>query len=209
MNKAIKKNSLGLALAIVFLAGSTAAQAGLREGVAAYQRGIFTVALKELAPLAEQGEMKAQLLLGDMYSGVRGVPQDHAKAAFWYRKAAEQGSAPAQASLGVMYERGIGVPQDGKEAMVLYHKAAEQGFPEAQYVLGGIYQRGLGAVVQPDPVQAHMWFSLATAAGFEAARENMQAIEAGMSPEQIEKAKSLTQEWLAKHKPAADSGARK
>lgn len=208
MNMVIKKNSLGLALAIVFLAGSTAAQAGLKEGVSAYQRGIFTVAFKELAPLAEQGEMKAQLLLGDMYSGVRGVPQDHAKAAFWYRKAAEQGSAPAQTSLGVMYERGIGVQQDGKEAMALYHKAAEQGFPEAQYVLGGIYQRGLGAVVQPDPVQAHMWFNLATTSGFEAARENMQAIEARMSPEQIEKSKSLAREWLAKHKPAEGGAAK-
>lgn len=209
MNKAIKKKSLGLALAIVFLAGSTAAQAGLKEGVAAYRKGSFSVALKELTPLAEQGEMKAQLLLGDMYSGVRGVPQDHAKAAFWYRKAADQGSAPAQTSLGVMYEKGIGVKQDDKEAVSLFLKAAEQGFAEAQYVLGGIYERGLGKTVQPDPVQAHMWFDLAATAGFEVAQENRDRIEAAMNAEQIEKAKSLAKEWLAKHKPVTDSGAHK
>ncbi|MBI3148540.1 MAG: sel1 repeat family protein [Betaproteobacteria bacterium] len=208
MNKSIKKKSLGLALAIVFLAGSTAAQAGLKEGVAAYRKGSFSVALKELTPLAEQGEMKAQLLLGDMYSGVRGVPQDHAKAAFWYRKAADQGSAPAQTSLGVMYEKGIGVKQDEREAVSLYQKAAEQGFAEAQYVLGGMYERGQGTV-QADLVQAHKWFNLAVAAGFGAAQDNMERIEARMSPEQIEKAKSLAKEWLAKHKPVTDSGAHK
>ncbi len=209
MNKAIKKNSLGLALAIVFLAGSAAAHAGLKEGIAAYRQGSFTVAFKELAPLAEQGEMKAQLYLGDMYSGVRGVPQDHVKAAFWYRKAADQGSAAAQTALGVMYEKGIGVKRDDKEAVSLFLKAAEQGFSEAQYVLGGVYERGLGKTVQADPVQAHMWFSLATTSGFEAARDNMESIEAAMSPEQIEKAKSLVKEWLAKHKPAAGGGAHK
>lgn len=209
MNHAIKKNSLGLALAIIFLAGSAGAQAGLNEGVVAYKRGNFTVALKELAPVAESGEVRAQLLLGDMYSGVRGVPQDHAKAALWYRKAAEQGNAPAQTSLGVMYEKGVGVPQDSREAVSLYHKAAEQRFAEAQYVLGGIYERGLDKTVQPDLVRAHMWFNLATTAGFEPARGNMEALEAGMSPGQIEQARAMAKEWLAKHKQPADGGASK
>ncbi|WP_435627019.1 tetratricopeptide repeat protein [Candidatus Ferrigenium straubiae] len=209
MNKSIKKKSLGLVLAIVFLAGSTAAQAGLKEGVAAYRRGSFTVAMKELTPLAEQGDMKAQLLLGGMYGGVRGIPQDHAKAAFWYRKAAEQGSAPAQIALGVMYKNGTGVKQDDREAVSLFRKAAEQGFSEAQYVLGEVYEQGLGTTVKPDPVEAHMWYNLAVTAGFEAARYNMEGIEARMSPEQIEKAKSLAREWLAKHKPTVESDAHK
>ena len=129
MDKAIKKNSFRLALVMMFLAGSAGAQAGLQDGVAAYKRGNFTVALKELAPLAGSGNVEAQLLLGGMYSGgVGGIPQDYAKATSWYRKAAEQGNAPAQTSLGVMYEKGIGVMQDDKEAISLYHKAAEQLF---------------------------------------------------------------------------------
>jgi len=197
MNNAIKRNSFGMALAIVFLAGSAGAQAGLREGVVAYRNGHFSVALKELIPLAEKGDAKAQALLGEMHGSGSGVPQDHAKAASWYRKAALQGNAQAQTSLGVMYEKGIGAPQDDKEAVSWYYKAAEQGHGEALYILGGMYERGQGAI-QADLVQAHKWFNLAVAAGFEVAQDNMEEIEARMSREQIEKARSMAKEWLAK-----------
>lgn len=208
MNHAIKKNSLGLALAIVFLAGSAGAQAGLHEGIVAYRNGHFSVALKELIPLAEKGDAKAQALLGEMHGSGSGVPQDHAKAALWYRKAAEQGNVQAQTSLGVMYEKGIGVPQDDKEAVSWYHKAAERGHGEALYILGGIHERGQGTV-PADLVQAHKWFNLAVAAGFEVAQDNMEEIETRMSRKQVEKARSLARAWLAKHKQPADGGASK
>jgi hypothetical protein len=47
-----------------------------------------------------------------MYYNGKGVPQDYAEAARWYRKAADQGNADAQNNLGVMYGNGQGVPQD-------------------------------------------------------------------------------------------------
>ncbi|MGB3097213.1 MAG: tetratricopeptide repeat protein, partial [Candidatus Deferrimicrobiaceae bacterium] len=40
------------------------------------------------------------------------VPQDHTKAAKWFRKAGEQGDAQAQYNLGLMYDKGQGVPQN-------------------------------------------------------------------------------------------------
>jgi TPR repeat protein len=61
----------------------------------------------------------------------RGVEQDDAEAANWYRKAAEQGHITAQNNLGVMYERGLGVEQDYAEAASWYRKAAEQGNTDA------------------------------------------------------------------------------
>lgn len=208
MGNTMMKNSLRLALAIIFLAGGAGAQAGLQEGIAAYRNGNYSAALKELVPLAENGDAKAQVLLGDMHNGGSGVPQDHAKAALWYRKAAEQGNALAQTSLGVMYERGIGVPQNDKEAVSWLHKAAEQGHAEAQYILGGIYERGQGAI-RADLVQAHKWFNIAVASGFDIAQDNLEEIEAKMSREQIETARSMAKEWLAKHKLPANSGASK
>ena len=191
------KTFFGLILTVFFLMAGTGAQAGLHEGVVAYRNGHFSVALKELIPLAEKGDAKAQALLGEMHGSGSGVPQDHAKAALWYRKAALQGNVQAQTSLGVMYEKGIGVPQDDKEAVSWYHKAAEQGHGEALYILGGIYERGQGTV-QADLVQAHKWFNLAVVAGFEVAQDNMEEIETRMSREQIEKARSMAKEWLAK-----------
>ncbi|HEU0220520.1 MAG TPA: tetratricopeptide repeat protein [Gallionella sp.] len=205
MGKAIKGNSCRLALAIILLAGGASAQAGLQEGVSAYKRGHFSIALKELAPLAEKGDAKAQTILGEMHSSGSGVPQDHAKAAFWYRKAAEQGNVSAQTSLGVMYERGLGIPQDEKEAASWLRKAAEQGHAEALYTLGGMYERGQGAI-QADLVQAHKWFNIAVAAGFDIAQDNLDEIETKMSHEQIEAARSMAKEWLATHKLPAHSG---
>ena len=187
-----------LIFAVFCLALGAEAQAGLQEGVSAYKRGHFSVALKELIPLAEKGDAKAQTILGEMHSSGSGVPQDHAKAASWYRKAAEQGHGSAQTSLGVMYERGIGVPQDDKQAAAWFHKAAEHGHAEAQYILGGMYERGQGAI-KADLVQAHKWFTIAVAGGFDIAQDNLDEIEAKMGRKQIEKAQLMAKEWLAKH----------
>jgi hypothetical protein len=54
--------------------------AGWDEGIAAYERGDYETALRELYPLAEQGDAKAQNNLGDMYCYGHGVPQDYAEA---------------------------------------------------------------------------------------------------------------------------------
>lgn len=205
MSKLIRKNSLRLVFAAILLACVTGAQAGLEEGATAFKRGQFSVALRELAPLAEKGESKAQAILGQMYSSGSGVPQDHAKAAFWYRKAAEQGQVKAQTSLGVMYKEGLGVSQDEKEAALWFHKAAEQGHGEALYTLGVMYERGQGAITA-DLVQAHKWFSIAVAAGFDIAQDSLDEIEPKMSREQIEKARSMSREWLATHELPVHDG---
>ena len=68
-----------------------------------------------------------QLYIGLMYHEGQGVPQDHAQAAVWYRKAAEQGDARAQLFLGYAYDHGEGIPQDYAQAAVWVHKAAKQG----------------------------------------------------------------------------------
>ena len=95
--------------------------------------------LQRLLARAEQGDANDQERLGFMYERGVGVPQDDAKAAHWYRKAAEQGHARAQASLGAMYEWGVGVPQDDAKALHWYRKAAEQGNALGQWSLGNMY----------------------------------------------------------------------
>lgn len=192
------KISLGLMFTVFSLMAGASAQAGLQEGASAYYRGHFSVALKELVPLAENGDAKAQAILGQMYSSGSGVTQDNVKAAFWYRKAAEQGHVRAQTSLGTMYKEGIGVPQDEKEAASWLHRAAEQGYGEALYTLGGMYERGQGSI-PVDLVQAHKLFNIAVAAGFDIANDDLQEIEMKMSREQIEMARDMAKEWLATH----------
>jgi TPR repeat protein len=59
-----------------------------------------------------------------MYAKGQGVPQDHAEAVKWFRKAADQGVAQAQSYLGAMYAKGQGVPQDYVEAYKWFDLAA-------------------------------------------------------------------------------------
>jgi TPR repeat protein len=56
---------------------------------------------------AEQGNVNAQLSLGNLYFEGKHVPQDYEQALVWFRKAADNGNAPAQYNLGLMYYKGM------------------------------------------------------------------------------------------------------
>ncbi len=126
----------GLALVAALCAGFTLgltapAWAGLSEGKAVAKRGDYATALRELRPLAEQGNAIAQSGLAVMYFLGLGVPQDYGEAAKWARKAAEQGDAGAQNNLGGMYSMGQGVPQDYVQALMWLNLAASR-FPPGE-----------------------------------------------------------------------------
>lgn len=76
---------------------------------------------------SESGDSDWYYQVAENYYYGRGVSQDYAEAAEWYRKAAEQGNANAQYSLGHMYLFGLGVRQDSREAANWFQKAAERG----------------------------------------------------------------------------------
>ena len=67
-----------------------------------------------------------QLFFGSLCGAGQVVPQDHAEAALWYRKAAEQGDPDAQFNLGLSYAGGEGVPQDDAEAHMWLSLAASR-----------------------------------------------------------------------------------
>jgi TPR repeat protein len=75
--------------------------------------------------LDAQNEVGLRLLLG------RGVPEDRAEAANWFRKAAEMDYPPSQYNLGLCYEKGLGIPEDLDEAKRRYGLSAARGFEKA------------------------------------------------------------------------------
>ena len=62
---------------ILLLASISPAWSNFDDGVAAYARGDYALALQEFRPLAEQGDVNAQLFLGYLYDVGHGVTQDH------------------------------------------------------------------------------------------------------------------------------------
>ena len=74
------KRVIGAAVLLVALVAP--ARAGFDEGGAAYKRGDYATALRELRPLAEQGHAGSRSLLGLMYELGEGVPQDFSEPGF-------------------------------------------------------------------------------------------------------------------------------
>lgn len=133
------------------------------KGVECHITGDYACALRELQPLAEQGDANAQNRLGVMYDYGQGVQQDYEEAAKWYRKAAEQGNDNAQNNLAFLYAKGQGVQQDYTEAVKWWRKAAEQGNDNAQHNLGIRYANGEG--VDKNKAWAVYWYAKAAQQG--------------------------------------------
>src|SRR5215470_1665163 len=147
--------SLG-GMALLLCLSTVLGWAGFEEGIQAYKNGDYATAVREWLPLAQQGDARAQFLLGTLYAQGHGVPQDYGAAAQWFRQAAEQGHVGAQYNLGVRYHEGRGVPRDPAQAAEWFQRAAQQGFARAQYNLGVLYANGDG--VPRDASQAAQWF---------------------------------------------------
>jgi TPR repeat protein len=120
---------------------------------------------------AEQGNIAAQVLLGDCYDQGKGINQDYKKAAEWFIKAAEQGNAAAQYMLGNYYFSGKGVEENKRKAIDLYRKAAEQGFLEAEFMLGAYY--AVGVTIPQDYSKAAEWYLKAAKRGHPAAQHQL------------------------------------
>ena len=80
--------------------------------------------------LAKQGDVNAQIYLGEIFERGLGREPDYAQAAAWYGKAAETGHPAAQISLAQLYEKGLGVDQNSAEAERLYALAFGAGSGE-------------------------------------------------------------------------------
>lgn len=105
---------------------------------------------------AINGNPEGQEMLGEIYSGGLGVPENQETAVKWYRKAAMQGNDGAQYYLGECYYLGKGVAENDAEAVKWFQKAANQEHADAQYYLGECYYLGKG-VAQND-AEAVKWF---------------------------------------------------
>jgi TPR repeat protein len=95
-----KQMILGGLVVAAQLLGMLGAVAGpWEDGTAAYNRGDYVPAIRLFRPLAEQGNAKAQNVLGVMYRKGQGVARNSVRAFVWFNRAAARGDAQAKAEL--------------------------------------------------------------------------------------------------------------
>ena len=87
---------------------------------------------------AGQGDAEAQLLFGEMFAEGRGVPQNYALAAQWYRAAADQGDARAPDRLDGLYELENGEPLDNDAIAEALRALADENTPVAVLPIPGL-----------------------------------------------------------------------
>jgi TPR repeat protein len=93
----------GLIVSAQILAMSGALSVALagpwEDGMVAYNRGDYVPAIRLFRPLAEQGHVKAQSVLGVMYRRGEGVARSSTHAFIWLSRAAARGDVRAKAEL--------------------------------------------------------------------------------------------------------------
>ena len=107
-----------VAFALLGSAQAEDADAVFRNGLSAFNEGIYDRARAAWGPLAAAGDARAQTGLGYMYYSGRGVARDSARAAEFFDRAADQGEPTAQLFLALMYFKSDGVPQNMPLAMM-------------------------------------------------------------------------------------------
>lgn len=91
--------------ALAALAAGDPAMADYYDGLLAYEGQDYAAALRELEPLAGQGDARAQKLVGLMYRDGLNVRQDFVRAHMWLNLAASAGEAEAASARDVLASR--------------------------------------------------------------------------------------------------------
>ena len=91
---------------------SHAADTRFEEGVEAYQNNNYQQAFAIFLPLAQAGNVDAQLSVGTMYDRGQGVEQDSQEALKWYKLAADQGDNIAKSLLKTMFSSTEGATEN-------------------------------------------------------------------------------------------------
>ena len=181
---------------MIILGAAFSAADDLESAKRAYKQADYATALKELTPLAKQGNPEAEILLGRMYLRGYGVLKDPDQAWDLFQAAAKQGNADGEFFIGA---RSVMRHVDIAEGLNYLKLSADQGNQDAQLLLGKTYLEGIGSDLPRDPVQAEMWVQLAAKNNLDFYQSELSAAERQMSPDQIAKGKALAQAWKPKH----------
>ena len=177
----------------------------------------MVMAKQWLLQSAEQNNSSAQLLLAQIYEGSH-LPQDNKEALVWYNRAAEQGDSSAQEFLAWSYQNGVHVEHNDAKAVKWWLRAANQGNLLGAVFLAESYRDGAHGLSR-NLVQAYAWRCIANHIGeiwsafatipqkqIDGEKRYLAEYEQGMTPEQIEEAKSIAQQWRLKDEQESLTG---
>lgn len=169
----------GLLLASPLVGGP--ALADTKDGVDAWERGDYKIAVDQWRTAAAKGDPDAMFNLGQAYKLGRGVPVDTWKAQDYYRQAAEKGHDVAADNYG------LALFQNGKprEAIPYLEKASDRGDARAQYILGTMLFNGID--IKKDWVRAYALLTRSNRSGLPQAKNALTQMDQHIPAEERRK----------------------
>ncbi|ELV7508179.1 tetratricopeptide repeat protein [Aeromonas veronii] len=140
----------------------------------AWRTGHFDEATRIWLPLAEQGQPRAQALMGWSHEVGQGSEQDINRAITLYRQSAQAGDPFGQYRLADAYLRGSGVKRDLREAFHWMDLAARNGDVPAMLKVGVLHL--MGASGRVDLSQGKLWLYQAAQKGNKLALQVLQEL---------------------------------
>lgn len=139
-----------------------AANATFNLGKKAYEEKRWIQAIYYMRPLAESGDERAMIILGNMYSIGLGVSQDYKQAFSLYHKAALRNNTDAIFAVASLYQKGLGTQHNVRLATEWYARGARLGHRvSALYYALNLYKGNKGKTVndevKPDHPLAYKW----------------------------------------------------
>jgi TPR repeat protein len=127
-----KRMIFGGLVAAAQILGSAGAVAGpWEDGMTAYNRGDYMPAIRLFRPLAEQGNARAQHLIGVMYHRGQGVARNSVRALAWFSVAAKQGDREAEATMRDVSK--TMTPEEISEAREMARACEASNYRECEY----------------------------------------------------------------------------
>lgn len=202
-----------LITAFLFVTVSSTAFASFEEGKAAYEEKDWFNAIRYLRPLAEHGDDRALVLLGNMYNDGSGVGTDHQKAMEHYTRALANDNHNAMLAIATMHAEGLSVDKDFETAFEWFTKAANYGNPAAQFLLGSVYMGGHPELpdLETDLVTSYMWYRITAEQDTlpeigEVADEFSKRLIQQLSPAEIVEAEERAADWQPLSSTTATKG---
>jgi TPR repeat protein len=177
------------------------------------QMALRTQAVALFEAAANQGHLRAQVRLGELYkagevgaaspasssSGSRGSAPHLQHAFDWFGKAAAQSDTEALFEWGQMHAQGLGTKQDFEQAAACYVKAASQGHAKAAFNLAFLHAHGQG--VEQDLAKAYQWYRVSELQGYALGRQSATLMMKKLSADEKELADWRADSFLAQIAP--------
>jgi TPR repeat protein len=112
-----------------------------KSGKEAYDNKNYEEAINLYKKAANKGNVRAMVLIGNLYREGKEIPQNYQEAMSWYKKAGNEGDSYSLARIGDMYGDGLGVNQDYSEAIQWYKKAADRGNITQMFYIAYFYYK--------------------------------------------------------------------